>query len=66
MFSVFNRNNNRLSEHFDICRQIFQFYRSHDLIIGANKPLVKLLENSLLFCLRSRYIFLLGFNSIKK
>lgn len=52
MGSVFNRNNNRLSEHFDICRQIFQFYRGHDLIIEANKPLVKLLENSLLFCLR--------------
>lgn len=52
MFSVFNRNNNRLSEHFDICRHIFLFYTTHDLIIGANKPLVKPLDNSLLFCLR--------------
>ena len=30
----------------------FQFYRSHDLMIRANNPLVKLLENSLLFCVR--------------
>lgn len=52
MSSVFNRNNSRLSEHFDICRQIFQFYKSHDLMIRANNQLVKLLENSLLFCLR--------------
>lgn len=52
MSSVFNRSNSRLLEHFDICRQIFQFYRSHDLMFRANNPLVKLLEYSLLFCLR--------------
>ena len=52
MSSVFNRSNNRLSEHFDISRKIFEFYEQAHLMEHAAPHLVKLLENFLLFCLQ--------------
>ena len=52
MASVFNRSNDRLSEHFDISRRIFEFYSKSHLLEQARRPLVKLLENFLLFCLQ--------------